>query len=242
MTQRTPARHTRSGTRCQSGPLDLDCHRFRPSGPAVPRCGPCVAGFTRYRNRASPESLMTRHDSTLPPHPLQRMRNIRPQRDHARATPPPLPSPAHHMATMAKASVTSARALNWSLVDARAASARGSRVRMPGIWILRASIVASRASWERHLSNLLGGGPFGHVWRELRQRGCAVSGVDDPPHLVSAADTGAERPSASQRTVEPPPGGDCDAALIRSVRMDERESSHLPRLACSAGHRYRGDP
>jgi hypothetical protein len=46
------------------------------------------------------------------------MRNIRSQRAHARATAPPLPSPAHHMATMAKASVTSARALNPSLVDA----------------------------------------------------------------------------------------------------------------------------
>jgi hypothetical protein len=27
--------------------------------------------------------------------------------------------------------------------------------------------------------------------------------LDDPPHSVSAGDTGAERPSASQRTVEP---------------------------------------
>src|SRR5277367_6792931 len=113
---------------------------------------------------------------------------------------------------------------------------------MPGIWILRATIVESRASWERHLSDLLGDGPLGHVQRELCQRGRAVSGLDDPPHSVSAADTGAERPSASQRTVEPPPGGDRDAALMRSVPMDESESSDLPRLACSARHRYRGDP
>ena len=113
---------------------------------------------------------------------------------------------------------------------------------MPGIWILRASIVGSGGSWERYLSNLLGDCPFGHVRRELCQRGCAVSGLDDPPHSVSAADTGAERPSASQRTVEPPPGGDRDAALMRSVPMDESESPHLPRLACSGRHRYRGDP
>jgi hypothetical protein len=62
--------------------------------------------------------MKTQHDSTLPPNPLQQMRNIRSQRANARATAPSLPSPAHHMATMAKASVTSARALNPSPVDA----------------------------------------------------------------------------------------------------------------------------
>ena len=115
--QRTPD-GARSGTRWQPGRRGLGCHSFLPLRVGVAKCGPPIAGFTRYRNRAPPESLKTQHDSTLPPHPPPQMRNIRSQRAHARATAPPLPSPAHHMATMAKASVTSARTLNLSLVDA----------------------------------------------------------------------------------------------------------------------------
>jgi hypothetical protein len=63
----------------------------------------------------------------------------------------------------------------------RAASASAGRgCAVPGIWILLATMVGSRASWGRHLSNPLGDGPLGHVRRELCQRGRAVSGLDDP--------------------------------------------------------------
>ena len=64
-----PTAHARSGRRWQSGRRGFGCPQFSTLRVGVAKCGPRIAGFTRYRNRASPESLKTQHDSTLPPPP-----------------------------------------------------------------------------------------------------------------------------------------------------------------------------